>query len=199
MNQKLHIATARPIGEKCLKYALSNMPEGFELCDDMRESDIVICVMYDKILSKDLLENKRCYNFHAGLLPNYRGVGIFTWVILNGEKETGITLHEMDEGLDTGPVIAFSRFGVDENSTSYSLYNQGMDSLFDLFKEYFHKLLTRDYTTQSFNKKPNSLYTREMLNKVRDLSKLARATYFPGKEGLYFWNTKGAKTIISYD
>ena len=86
---KVFIATARPIGEECIDYAKNNMLDGFELCDNLEEANVVICVMYDKILSEDFIKNKRCYNFHGGLLPDYRGVGIFSWVIINGDLEAG--------------------------------------------------------------------------------------------------------------
>lgn len=199
MNQKVFIATARPVGEKCIEYAESNIPTGFELCDTLEESEIVICVMFDKILGEDFIKGRRCYNFHGGLLPDYRGVGIFSWVIINGEKETGITLHELDAGLDTGPIISCKKFLVTESSTAHSLYTQGMDAMFELFKEYFHKLLIKDYEATPVQKKPNSLYTRKMLNDFRDITRLVRAFHFPEKEGLFYKDSEGTKTIIEYD
>ena len=199
MNQKVFIATARPVGQKCIEYAESNTPTGFELCGDIEDSDIVICVMFDKILGEDFIKDRRCYNFHGGILPEYRGVGIFSWVIINGEKETGVTLHRLDSGLDTGPIISCKKFSVTESSTAHSLYNEGMEVMFELFKEYFHKLLLKDYEAVFVEKKPNSLYTRKMLDDIRDITRLMRATYFPEKEGLYYEDFKGTKTIIEYD
>lgn len=196
---KVFIATARPIGEECIDYAKNNMLDGFELCDNLEEANVVICVMYDKILSEDFIKNKRCYNFHGGLLPDYRGVGIFSWVIINGEKETGITLHELDAGLDTGPIISCKKFLVTEASTAHSLYTQGMNAMLQLFKEYFHKLLIEDYQATPVQKKPNSLYTRKMLSDLQDITRLVRAFHFPEKEGLYYKNSEGTKTIIEYD
>jgi len=51
-------------------------------------------------------------NVHTGLLPEYRGGHVLQWALLNGERETGVTLHYMDAGVDTGPVIAERRFPI---------------------------------------------------------------------------------------
>ena len=199
MNKKVHIATSRPVGDRCLVHAKFNMPGGYELCGTMQDSDVLISVMYDTILKEDFINQRRCYNFHAGVLPDYRGVGISSWVIINGEKEAGVTLHEIDAGLDTGPIIACKKFPISNASTAYSLYREGMEAMFDLFKEYFCKIVTGDYETKAVKKKPNSLYTRKMLDDARDITRLMRAMYFPGKEGLYYYDSEGNKTIIDHD
>lgn len=69
--------------------------------------DLIIVVAYGQILKKDILEISKqgCYNVHASLLPKYRGAAPINWAIINGEKETGVTIMEMEEGLDTGDMI----------------------------------------------------------------------------------------------
>lgn len=69
--------------------------------------DVALVVAYGRILPKDVLEAPRlgCVNVHASLLPKYRGAAPITWAIVRGEPETGITLMQMDEGMDTGPVL----------------------------------------------------------------------------------------------
>lgn len=199
MNKKLHIATSRAAGKTCIDYAAANTPTGYELCETMQECDIFISVMYDQILKKDFLNKRRCYNFHAGLLPDYRGVGISSWVILNGEKETGVTLHEIDAGLDTGPIIARRKFPVTNTSTANSLYRNSMHEMINLFKDYFVKIITGNYKSRTVKKKPNSLYTRKMLDDARDITRLMRATYFPGKEGLFYYDATGNKNVLDHD
>ena len=199
MSKKVYIASSRPVGDRCLQYAQENIPDGYEICSTMEECDILLSVMYDTILKEDFINKRRCYNFHGGLLPDYRGVGIFSWAIINGEEETGITLHELDAGLDTGPIISCKKFPITSTSTAYSLYLEGMEALFDLFKEYFIKILTGNYEATAVEKKPNSLYTRKMLDEVRDITRLMRATHFPEKEGLYYFNLEGTRTIINHE
>jgi methionyl-tRNA formyltransferase len=76
-----------------------------------------------KILDKEIvsLPPLGVVNFHNGPLPRYAGLNIPTWVIWNGESEHGVTWHFVDEGIDTGDVIAQSTFPVDERETAISL------------------------------------------------------------------------------
>ncbi len=69
--------------------------------------DIAVVVAYGQILKKDTLEIPRlgCLNIHASLLPRHRGASPIQSAILAGDRETGITIMWMDEGLDTGPIL----------------------------------------------------------------------------------------------
>jgi len=70
--------------------------------------DVGLVIAYGRILPADVLSAPRlgCLNLHASLLPRYRGAAPIQWSIIEGEKETGISLMQMDEGLDTGPVYS---------------------------------------------------------------------------------------------
>ena len=70
--------------------------------------DACIVAAYGKILPEWMLEIPRlgCINAHASLLPKYRGAAPINWAIANGERETGITIMQMDAGLDTGPILS---------------------------------------------------------------------------------------------
>lgn len=69
--------------------------------------DVALVVAYGRILPKDVLEAPRlgCVNVHASLLPKLRGAAPITWAVVRGEPETGITLMQMDEGMDTGAML----------------------------------------------------------------------------------------------
>jgi methionyl-tRNA formyltransferase len=69
--------------------------------------DVALVVAYGRILPKDVLLAPRlgCVNVHASLLPKLRGAAPIAWAIVHGERETGITLMQMDEGMDTGNII----------------------------------------------------------------------------------------------
>ena len=62
---------------------------------------------YDQIIKEDLLKLplKGFINCHAGALPFYRGRNVLNWVLINGESEFGITVHYIDEGIDTGAIL----------------------------------------------------------------------------------------------
>jgi methionyl-tRNA formyltransferase len=69
--------------------------------------DVLVVAAYGRILGKDLLDlaPEGAVNVHASLLPRYRGAAPIQWAIAEGERETGITLMQMDEGLDTGDIL----------------------------------------------------------------------------------------------
>lgn len=72
-----------------------------------RAVDVALVVAYGRILPGDVLRAPKhgCVNVHASLLPKYRGAAPITWAVVRGESETGITLMNMDEGMDTGDML----------------------------------------------------------------------------------------------
>jgi methionyl-tRNA formyltransferase len=89
-----------------------------------QQADVALVVAYGRILPKDVLDGPRlgCVNVHASLLPKYRGAAPITWAIVRGERETGITLMRLDEGMDTGPTFAHvvTALGPDETAGALS-------------------------------------------------------------------------------
>jgi methionyl-tRNA formyltransferase len=73
--------------------------------------DLLLVWSYSMLLPPELIALARlgAVNVHGGLLPEYRGGHVMNWAIANGERETGVTLAYLDEGIDTGPVIAERR------------------------------------------------------------------------------------------
>ncbi len=99
--------------------------------------DIIIVVAYGKILPSEILTSAKhgCINVHASLLPKYRGAAPIQWAVLNGDKKTGVSIMQMDEGLDTGDVILVKECEIGENETSAELFDRlsviGADALID--------------------------------------------------------------------
>ena len=122
--KKVFIATSREVGQQCLAWAQKNTPEGFQITDNMNSADIIISVMYENIISEQMVKSKKCYNFHPGILPEYKGSGIFSWVLINGESKFGITLHTIDKGVDTGDIIEIREFLISKQDTAFSLYKK---------------------------------------------------------------------------
>lgn len=97
--------------------------------------DVIIVVAYGKILPDAVLTAAKygCINVHASLLPKYRGAAPIQWAVLNGDKETGVTIMQMDSGLDTGDMLLTVKTEIDENETSAELFdrlsNIGADAL----------------------------------------------------------------------
>lgn len=114
-----------PVKEKALELGLEvyqpnnvNDAESMEIIKSLNP-DFIVVVAYGQILKKQILESPKyaCLNVHASLLPKYRGAAPINWAIVNGEKETGITIMEMGEGLDTGDMILWESIpiGLDDD------------------------------------------------------------------------------------
>lgn len=88
--------------------------------------EIIVVVAYGKILPKEILELPRygCVNGHASLLPKYRGASPIQWCIVCGEKETGVTVMQMDEGMDTGDIISTARINIGAEETAEELFER---------------------------------------------------------------------------
>lgn len=88
--------------------------------------DAAVVVAYGLILPKALLEAPRlgCLNVHASLLPRWRGASPIQHAILAGDRETGITIMRMDEGLDTGPIVLAESLAIGPDETGGGLHDR---------------------------------------------------------------------------
>jgi methionyl-tRNA formyltransferase len=87
------------------------------------DADVALVIAYGRILPLSVLSIPRhgCINLHASLLPKLRGAAPITWAIVNGETETGISLMQMDEGMDTGPVFSRHAIPIEPETTADEL------------------------------------------------------------------------------
>jgi len=94
------------------------------------EPDIIAIAAYGKILPKEVLDIPKhgCVNVHASLLPKYRGAAPIQWALMNGEKETGVTIFKLKETLDTGDIILQKSLDIKDDDNAETL----SDKLFDL-------------------------------------------------------------------
>src|SRR5687768_10837830 len=85
--------------------------------------DLIVVAAFSQILKKDVLELPRfgCLNVHASLLPRWRGAAPINAAILHGDEETGVTIMQMDVGLDTGPMLAKRSIRLTQNDTAGSV------------------------------------------------------------------------------
>ncbi len=88
--------------------------------------DVIVVVAFGQLIPKEILEMAPygCLNVHASLLPAYRGAAPIQWAVLNGDKESGVTIMRMDEGLDTGDMISKVIIPLDKKETSESLFDK---------------------------------------------------------------------------
>ena len=88
--------------------------------------DLLVVVAYGQILPPAILALPRfgCLNVHTSLLPRYRGAAPIQWAIADGEPETGVTIMQMDAGLDTGPILSARRTPIFPADDSQSLHDR---------------------------------------------------------------------------
>jgi methionyl-tRNA formyltransferase len=95
---------------------------------DMRAhgADAAVVVAYGLILPKSILETfpLGCFNLHASLLPRWRGAAPIHRAIMAGDKETGVMVMKMDEGLDTGPIAMAERVSIGADATTGELHDE---------------------------------------------------------------------------
>jgi len=198
MTKKVCILTSRDIGKKCIDWATLNTPKGFKLSQDIESADIIISVMYENIIKRRQMKNKVCFNFHPGTLPEYRGSGVFSWAIINQERKMGITLHLIDEGMDTGDIIEIRQFLISKQDTAHSLFLRGEQVILKMFKDWYTDLLNGDYVAcPQGPREGNNYYIRD-LQKAKNLTKFVKAFHFPNKEPAYYYNDKLEKIYINY-
>lgn len=101
-----------------------------EFLEAVRElrPDAAVVIAFGQILPQALLDIPRygCINIHASLLPKYRGAAPIQWAVIDGEKETGITVMQMDAGLDTGDMLKKLVIPIADDETGDSLHDKLM-------------------------------------------------------------------------
>lgn len=100
-------------------------PEAVEILRTY-EADIFVVAAFGQILSEEILTMPKfgCVNIHASLLPKYRGSAPIQWAIINGDKTTGVTIQQMNEGIDTGDILMKSEVAIDAKETGDSLHDK---------------------------------------------------------------------------
>ena len=183
---KIHIATNRPTGEKCKEIALKM---GYTLVSK-EDCEVFISVLSNEIISEEYIETRPCFNFHPGLLPFYRGVGIQSQVLINNELATGATLHEMSKNIDEGDIIETEHFFIEKDYTAEILHNKVGILIEKMFKKWLSKICSGDYPTRK-QAEEGTTYTSGHLEKVKDLTQYIKAFTFEGKEEAYWIDSKG--------
>ena len=90
------------------------------------EADVMVVVAFGQLIPDQILRMKKygCINVHGSLLPKYRGAAPIQWAVIDGEKESGVTTMQMDEGLDTGAMLLKTVVPLEEKETGGSLFDK---------------------------------------------------------------------------
>jgi methionyl-tRNA formyltransferase len=158
--------------------------------------DYIFSTYYRQILPKSLLSTAKfsSINIHPSLLPYYRGPVPTAWTIENGEKYFGITIHLMDEGIDTGDILVQEKYSILENETGFELYSRGMKLGYELLKNNFSEIINNKITPKpqigigSYYGKKNGKYTinwQDKAEKINNKIRIHSVPYNPAESSLF--------------
>ena len=121
-----------PVKECAIKYDIPVLqPVKIRLPENVEElkkypADVYVVAAFGQILTQEILDMPKygCINIHASLLPAYRGAAPIQWAILDGLKETGVTIMQMDAGIDTGDILLQETLEIENTDTGESLFDK---------------------------------------------------------------------------
>lgn len=125
---------------------------------------IFISLEFDKIIPVRRFKSKNLFNIHFSKLPKYKGNYTSVWPILNGEPESGVTLHIMDEGIDTGNIIDQIVFEINVNDTAKNLYFKYLKYGTILFKQNIKSLMDGNFKSSPQNYLESTYYSRKSID-----------------------------------
>ena len=136
----------------------------FDLVDLYRIPDLVfISLEFDQIIKIENFLSKELFNIHFSLLPKYKGMYTSTIPILNNEIESGVTLHLIDNGIDTGDIIEQEKFPI-INLTAIQIYHRYLDVGLILFQRNIFNLLNGNYYSTKQLAIDSSYYSKSSID-----------------------------------
>lgn len=202
------VITPPPVKEIALKYNLNifqpkNKNELDYIISEIKP-DYALVVAYGMIIKSETLKKSKIgfFNLHFSLLPSYRGADPIRWAIINGERETGITVFKIDDGIDTGPILLQEKTHIADNEKSFELLSRLSQMGMELLLQSIELIEKGDFVLHQQNGKVSyapkisiedtfinfSNYFKDVYNRIRAFS------YDPYARFLF--NDKGKKVLI---
>lgn len=172
------------------------------------QPDLVTVVYYDQLLKKRFINipSLACINLHMALAEEYRGCYPTTWALVNDERSVGVTIHHIDEGMDTGDIIAQCRISVEDSDIGRTLYSKCTEAGIQLFAKTIEELMAgtakrvpQETTekTKVYHRKDFPSFDLELKENYRSLYNHARALMFEPFPCPYFYI--GERKILLID
>lgn len=171
-----HELAPTPVKETALKHGLKVFqpkrlkdPETIRTLEET-PADAIVVIAFGQIVPASILHMKKygCINVHGSLLPKYRGAAPIQWAVIDGERESGVTIMQMDEGLDTGDMLLKGSVVLDEKETSGSLFNKLSALGASLCLEALEKLEKGELTPEKQGESPTE-YARMLTKEMGEL------------------------------
>ena len=171
-----HELAPTPVKETALKHGLKVFqpkrlrdPETIRTLEET-PADAIVVIAFGQIVPASILHMKKygCINVHGSLLPKYRGAAPIQWAVIDGERESGVTIMQMDEGLDTGDMLLKGSVVLDEKETSGSLFDKLSALGASLCVEVLEKLERGELTPEKQGESPTE-YARMLTKEMGEL------------------------------
>lgn len=168
--------------------------------------DYFFCFSYSMILNQDILDIPHfgVINIHGGLLPEFRGANIYNWALIEDAKETGMTAHFMQEGIDDGDIIFQKKVPVLETDTAKTLRAKINPTGFEMLKEIKNMIERGEKLPRTPQDESKSKYYRrrnpedgliDWTKPDREIFNLVRALVDPWP-GAFFYDKQGKKITL---
>lgn len=172
------------------------------------QPDVIFSFYYRQLLSQPLLDiaKKGAFNLHGSLLPHYRGRAPANWVLVNGETQTGVTLHQMTEKADAGPIVAQQVVAISPTDTALTLHHKLTQAAKALLAEQLPKIKSDNVTLTPQNEAQATYFGRRTAadgeidwqcsaNQINDLVRAVTEPYpgaftYVGERKLIIWQSK---------
>ncbi len=125
---------------------------------------VFLSLEYEKLIRPEKFLSNQLFNIHFSNLPSYRGMYTSAWPILNGELHSGVTLHKIDSGIDTGELIDQKIFDISPEETARTLYFKYLEFGLNLFKENIGKLVEKKFTSIPQKNLNSSYFSKDSIN-----------------------------------
>jgi len=184
--------------EKGVEFTVDSIssPKSLALIQSFRP-EYLLSLYYRNIVPREVLTlvKSSCVNVHPSLLPFYKGCFSAPWAIINGEKYTGITFHEMVEEVDSGAILFQKKISITQEDTGYSLYNRLSSEVIREFGNFFDNLVAGKITPKAMPS-GGSYYKREvpmkgLVDRAWEVDKIDQFI-----KGMFFPPHIGAKIFI---
>lgn len=148
-----------------LKAAIENGIEVKTLEECYRIDGLIfISLEFDKIISPNKFVNANLYNIHFSNLPSYKGMYTSALPLLNGEKSSGVTLHHINAGIDTGDIIDQIQFPISDSDTARDLYDKYLLHSKILLRKNIAKLLSGEVISYPQSTKGSTYYSKKAID-----------------------------------
>ena len=128
------------------------------------EDLIFISLEYDTIIKPTYFKTDQLYNIHFSKLPSYKGMYTSVMPLLNGENTSGVTLHKIDSGIDTGDIIEQITFDITVEDTARDLYYNYLHYGFQLFKTKISDIINGNILAHPQNKLQSTYYSKAAIS-----------------------------------